>query len=63
MRTARLDDQSHLLRPFPVLGDRMIKSELVQRVAEQNPHLFNEDVKRIVNAIFDKIEAALGQAR
>ena len=41
----------------------MIKSELVQRVAEQNPHLFNEDVKRIVNAIFDKIEAALGQAR
>jgi integration host factor subunit beta len=37
----------------------MIKSELVQRVAEQNPHLFNEDVKKIVNAIFDEIEAAL----
>ena len=37
----------------------MIKSELVQRVAEQNPHLFNTDAERVVNAILDVIVAAL----
>lgn len=37
----------------------MIKSELVLRVAEQNPHLYNKDVEKIVDAIFDEIEAAL----
>ena len=33
----------------------MIKSELVLRVAEQNPHLYNKDVEKIVDAIFDEI--------
>ena len=28
----------------------MIKSELVQRIAEQNPHLYQRDVENIVNA-------------
>ena len=37
----------------------MIKSELVLRVAEQNPHLYNKDAEKVVNAIFDEIEAAL----
>jgi integration host factor subunit beta len=37
----------------------MIKAELIARIAEQNPHLFNKDVKRAVNIIFDEIEAAL----
>jgi integration host factor subunit beta len=37
----------------------MIKSELVARIAEQNPHLFAKDVEKIVNAIFDEISAAL----
>jgi integration host factor subunit beta len=32
---------------------------LVLRVAAQNPHLFNRDVKKVVKAIFDEIEAAL----
>jgi hypothetical protein len=32
------------------------------RIAEQNPHLFNKDVKRVVNAIFDEIGAALAEA-
>ena len=39
----------------------MIKSELVLRIAEQNPHLYNKDVKKVVNAIFDEIEAALAR--
>jgi integration host factor subunit beta len=39
----------------------MIKSELVRRIAEQNPHLFTNDVDRIVNAIFDEIAAALAR--
>jgi integration host factor subunit beta len=37
----------------------MIKSELVSRVAEQNPNLFAKDVEKSVNAIFDGIAAAL----
>lgn len=37
----------------------MIKSELVQIIAEQNPHLFQRDVENIVNAILDEITQAL----
>jgi integration host factor subunit beta len=37
----------------------MIKSELVQRLAEANPHLYQRDVEAIVTAIFDEIAAAL----
>jgi integration host factor subunit beta len=37
----------------------MIKSELVQRIANRNPHLYLRDVEKIVNAIFDEITAAL----
>ena len=37
----------------------MIKSELVQRIAEHNPHLYQRDVENIVNAILDEIVAAL----
>ena len=36
----------------------MIKSELVQRIAEHNPHLYQRDVENIVNAILDEIVAA-----
>lgn len=39
----------------------MIKSELVQRIAEQNPHLYQRDVENIVNAILDEVVAALMQ--
>ncbi|MCG8445183.1 MAG: integration host factor subunit beta [Hyphomicrobiales bacterium] len=39
----------------------MIKSELVQRLAAQNPHLFQRDVEHIVNAIFDEIVDALAR--
>lgn len=38
---------------------RMIKSELIQRIAEDNPHLYQRDVERIVNTIFDEIINAM----
>jgi integration host factor subunit beta len=37
----------------------MTKSELVQRLAEANPHLYRRDAEIIVNTIFDEITAAL----
>ena len=37
----------------------MIKSELIQKLAEENPHLFQRDVERIVSAVFDEITDAL----
>ena len=37
----------------------MIKSELVQVIANRNPHLFLRDVENIVNAIFEEITEAL----
>jgi integration host factor subunit beta len=39
----------------------MTKSELIQRLAERNPHLYQRDVERIVSAIFDEIAAALAR--
>jgi integration host factor subunit beta len=39
----------------------MTKSELVQRLAEANPHLYQRDVETIVTAIFDEIAEALGR--
>ena len=39
----------------------MIKSELVQVIAEQNPHLYQRDVENIVNAILDEITNALAE--
>jgi integration host factor subunit beta len=37
----------------------MTKSELIQRLAERNPHLYMRDVEKIVDTIFDEIMAAL----
>ena len=39
----------------------MIKSELVQRIANRNPHLYRRDMEKIVNAIVDEITAALSR--
>ncbi len=33
----------------------MIRSELVQKLADENPHLYQRDVERIVDTIFDEI--------
>jgi integration host factor subunit beta len=37
----------------------MTKSELIQRIAELNPHLYQRDVERIVSTIFEEISSAL----
>jgi integration host factor subunit beta len=39
----------------------MTKSELIQRIAELNPHLYHRDVERIVTTIFEEISEALAQ--
>lgn len=39
----------------------MIKSELVQRISEANPHLYQRDVENIVNAILNEIIAAMAR--
>ncbi|WP_340261657.1 integration host factor subunit beta [Roseobacter sp. HKCCA0882] len=39
----------------------MIRSELVQKLAEENPHLYQRDVERIVGAIFDEIIEAMAR--
>ena len=39
----------------------MIKSELVARIAEANPHLYQRDVDNVVNAILDTIVDALSR--
>ncbi len=42
-------------------GVYMIKSELIQRVAAANPHLFHRDVERIINIVLDEITGALAR--
>ncbi len=37
----------------------MTKSELIQRIAELNPHLYHRDVERIVTTVFEEISGAL----
>jgi len=42
-------------------GHAMTKSELIQRLAEINPHLYQRDIERIVGAVFDEITEALSR--
>ncbi len=37
----------------------MIRSELIQSIADENPHLYQRDVERIVNTVFDEITEAM----
>ncbi len=39
----------------------MTKSELITYVTEQNPHLYQRDVERIITTIFDEISSALSR--
>ena len=39
----------------------MIKSELILKIAQLNPHLYQRDVELIVNAILDEIADALAK--
>lgn len=37
----------------------MIRSELIQKISDDNPHLYQRDVEKIVNTIFDEITQAM----
>lgn len=39
----------------------MIKSELIQMIAEENPHLTQRDIEKIVSTVFGEITAALSR--
>ena len=39
----------------------MTKSELILRLSEQNPHLYQRDIEKIVTTIFDEISEALAR--
>ena len=39
----------------------MIRSELIQIIADENPHLYQRDVERIVNTVFNEITEALAK--
>ena len=41
----------------------MIKSELIQKIADENPHLYQRDVERIVGTIFDEIIEAMADGK
>ena len=57
-----------MLGALPIVVERdfygvglVIKSELVQRIADKNPHLYQRDVENIVNAILGEITNALSR--
>ncbi len=39
----------------------MIRSELIQMIADENPHLYQRDVERIVNTVFDEVTGAMAR--
>ena len=39
----------------------MIKSELIEKLASENPHLFQRDLETVANAILDAVGDALAQ--
>ncbi len=39
----------------------MIRSELVQKIADENPHLYQRDVERLVATVFDEIIEAMAK--
>jgi integration host factor subunit beta len=42
-------------------GFTVIKSELVDRISIQNPHLYRQDAEKVVNSIFSEISAAMAR--
>ena len=41
----------------------MTKSELIARIAELNPHLYQSDAEKIVTTVFNEISNALSHGR
>lgn len=37
----------------------MIRSELVEKIAAENPHLYQRDIERIIGTVFDEIIDAM----
>ncbi|VAV86858.1 Integration host factor beta subunit [hydrothermal vent metagenome] len=37
----------------------MIKSELIAQLVDENPHLYQRDIERIIATIFDEVTGAL----
>ena len=52
--------KSNRLQSFAA-GRAMIKSELIHKIANTNPHLYHRDVERIVKVVFDEIVEALSR--
>jgi integration host factor subunit beta len=48
-------------RGFSSWGHSVIKSELVQRMASRNPHLYQRDIENIIDAILGEITNALAR--
>jgi integration host factor subunit beta len=55
--------QNNSSLPFVALGGEqpMIRSELIQKIADENPHLFQRDVERIVNTVFEEVTGAMAR--
>ena len=47
----------------PLRGFGMLKSDLVQRIRQQTPHLRVQDAEKIVGAIFDEITASMARGK
>ena len=41
----------------------MIRSELIQKIADENQHLYQRDVERIVNTVFEEITTAMANGK
>jgi len=41
----------------------MIKSELVEKIVQENPHLFQRDVEKIVSVVLDEITEAISSGK
>src|SRR5438445_182608 len=54
-----MGESRYVPHPFSAGRLAMTKSELVQKLATANPHLYQRDVEAIVTAIFDDIAGAL----
>jgi integration host factor subunit beta len=48
-----------ICKGFQAGQTQMIKSELIEKIAAQNPHLYHRDVERIINTILDEIVRSL----
>ena len=58
-KDAKRDDVNTHLKAQLGAFIKMTKSELIQKLAERNPHLFLRDIEKIVDTVFDEVSEAL----